>query len=296
MFTRCLHLSVLTSLGAVALTGCRSTGNDRSSTPDLPISSEKENPGPKLNEEGTDDTGAEELNGEDAKGTGPKIMGFQYFTRNTYSIMQGTYSDDQNNGAIGRTKKSGNIKIPGKRYVLEHYPVVVENYPRSEFGYSLFEVRDERPDRNYWDRRLTLIALMGYVLPKSKLIAPVVGLHAEINQVSLHESDSPEVAKSDIRAWILGVNSRQKIWGTGKWLGCFYSARLHLLNLGFPSNGHEYEVGLGLAMAAGFFRTDLSLSYLSQTYYGKMLDPDGLGRLKVTSKYNAILGNLTIWI
>ena len=76
-------------------------------------------------------------------GTGPKIMGYQFFTRNSVSILRGKYSDKQENTGAETSDDLNNVKITGKRYTLEHYPVVHENYPTSDYGYALLEYRNE---------------------------------------------------------------------------------------------------------------------------------------------------------
>lgn len=228
---------------------------------------------------------------------GPKIMGYDHFLRLSYSTISGDYSDDQANEARGRTSGMKDVKVRGRRFQIERYPLLYEGEKVNQYLYTLLEYRDERPKTTYWTSRQTAKILMGYVLPFRRLVAPVVGLHMEFNKISLGEDDSPEVAKSDIRAHVIGVDFRQKIWGTGQWFGVFYEGKVHLLNFTLPNNGYELEAGIGTAQRYGFFRVDASLGYLYQVYRAKR--ESGFGsreKISVDSKYKALLMTGTLWI
>lgn len=230
-------------------------------------------------------------------GTGPKIMGYEYMFRVTEGMMNGKYSDKQTNESVARDSSLEGVKSKGQRITLEHYPIVRENFPHSDYGYSLLEVRNEVPDTDFWDKRVTVIAEMGYILPKKRMIAPVVGIHWEWNHVDLGLDDSPEVAKSDIRASLIGVDFRQKIWGAGEWYAAFYQGRVHLLNPTMPNHGWEAELGLGSTFKAWLLRTDLTLGYLEQRYTAKRKAIGSESEyLKVESRYQATMLMLTVWI
>jgi hypothetical protein len=242
--------------------------------------------------DGDDDGDAESNEGS----TGPKMMGYQYFTRQSFGLLSGTYSDKQEN-ADAFKEESLSLKVSGMRYVMEHYPVVYENFPYSQYGFALVEIRREKPAAGWWLSRDTMMLLMGFILPKMRLIAPVVGIHWEFNRIDMSQDDSPEVSKADIRATVLGVEARQKIWGTGTWFSAFYTGRLHLLNLTQPNNGWELELGLGGTLQVGQLRSDAALGWLEQRYHGKKAasdDEDVI--LKLDSRYGAATGTVTLWL
>ncbi len=228
-------------------------------------------------------------------GSGPKIMGYQFFTRNSVSILRGKYSDSQENSGAETSDDLKNVKVTGKRYTLEHYPVVLEDYPNSDYGYALIEYRNETPDTDFWTERKTFLMLMGFVLPKWRLFAPVFGLHMEFNKISLQEEDSPEVAKSDIRATVLGVNFRQKLFGMSDWYAVYYQGRVHMLNLSFKSHGYEIEGGIGQTFQYSLLRAETTLGLIYQNYAGKRPDGDD-GTLTVKSKYQSLYAMLSLWI
>lgn len=268
---------------ALALAGCRGRAQDPVKEP-----VEKQDGG-----------GSEDVAGIDLTigGGGPKIMGYEYLFRMSAGVLKGTYSDKQLNDTVGREAELPDVATQGKRYVLEHYPVVYENYPRSQYGYALLELRDETTEALWWEKRQTVIALMGYVLPKWRLLAPVVGVHWEFNKIDMSLDESPEVSKSDIRAFVAGVNTRQKIWGLGEWLGVFYQGKLHLLNPTMGSTGWEAEAGLGTTMQFGFLRVDGTAGYLEQRYSGRMrASADDERELKVNSRQQAMFVQGTFWM
>lgn len=279
----CLALSVLPLVGLAA--GCRSQGRD---LPEVP----KDDVGTGGGGDAGDGAG-----GEGGDGVGPKIMGYQYFFRYSYSILQGKYSDEQVNGSVGLSTSLDDVTMTGSRHTLEHYPVVIDNFPRSQYGYALIELRNETTDRAYWTKHQTGIVLMGFVLPKLRLLAPVFGLHMEFNNIDLSDPDSPEVSKSDIRALVVGANFRQKVWGTGEWFAAYYTGRVHLLNVGGANSGWEGELGVGSSFQLGFFRTDATIGYIEQRYRGKRPTGDGYaGSLSVSSRYQSTYMMMTLWI
>lgn len=264
----------------LAQTGCRTTGAAGAPPP-----------------EEDDDGGGGGGDGTGAKGPsgGPKIMGYQFFTRNSVSLLRGKYSDSQENTGAETSDNMKNVKISGKRYTLEHYPVVLENYPRSDYGYALLEFRNETPDTDFWTERKTFLLLMGFILPKWRLFAPVFGLHMEFNKISLEDEDSPEVVKSDIRATVIGANFRQKIYGLSDWYAVYYQGRVHMLNLSFKSHGYEIEGGIGQTFQYSILRAETTLGFIYQDYSGKRPDGDD-GTLTVKSKYQSLYAMLSLWL
>ncbi len=263
----------------LAQSGCRTTGAAGAPPP----------------EEEDDGGGPGDGTGTGAPGGGPKIMGYQFFTRNSVSILRGKYSDDQENTGAEKSDGLSNVKLTGKRYTLEHYPVVMENYPHSDYGYALLEYRNETPDTDFWTERKTFLLLMGFILPKWRLFAPVFGLHMEFNNISLQEDDSPEVAKSDIRATVVGANFRQKLYGLSDWYAVYYQGYAHMLNLSFKSHGYEIEGGIGQTFQYSILRAETTLGFIYQNYTGKRPYGDD-GTLTVKSKYQSFFAMLSLWL
>jgi hypothetical protein len=224
-------------------------------------------------------------------------MGYQYFVRASYGVLRGKYSDKQDNETVARTSELPEVNMDGKRVTIEHYPVVWKNYPKSHYGYALIDYRSESTDTAWWEKHNTVVLLMGYILPKWRLLAPVVGLHWEFNKIDMGLPESPEVSKSDLRAIVVGADTRQKIWGTGTWLGFFYQAKVHLLNPSMASNGYEAEGGLGTSLQLGVVRAEATLGMIKQSYKGsRKASADDERLLKVASQYQAAFLQVTMWM
>jgi hypothetical protein len=233
----------------------------------------------------------------DEKGVGPKLMGWQYFTRNTYGITNGTYKDKQENKATNRVNEVAEAKMPGTRITIEHYPLLIADFPKSTYGYVLIEYRKDEPEPVYWNARHTFMLLGGSILAKSRIIAPVAGVLMEFNELEMNLDESPEVAKSDIRALVAGVHFRQKVWGSGSWIGAYHSGRVHALNLGMTNTGYEYEWGIGTMLSYSIATIELGVSYMGQSYSAtRPLSEDDESELTVKSEYNTLIISAVAWL
>ncbi len=234
---------------------------------------------------------------KNAHDSGPKIMGYEFFARYSLGLIRGRYSDVERNDAQGTSRNQSGVVVNGKRYAIESYPALTSGSTSNHHAYVLLELRRETPAPAWWTQRTSAIVALGYVLPKFRLIVPVVGLHMEFNRVALDEPDSPEVAKSDIRAYIVGVRARQKIWGTGEWFGAYFDAIFHMLNWTLPNNGFEAEAGLGTAFQWQLLRADLGASYQYQQYFGhREADEGSRAHVSVKSKNRATILTGTLWL
>ncbi len=292
-------------LGAAALvlalqlaTGCRSlmdSGNQ-------PLKEENEDADEEFGADDLNDTGGTpgatgKAGAKPKKLVGPKIMGFEYLARYSYGVIRGTYGDEQENRSIRRSKTLEDVKLVGARYQVESYPTLFRSSGGAHHALLLLELRRERPAPEYWTQRTIGILALGYVLPMARIIAPVIGINAEYNKIDLEHPDGPEVAKSDVRAHILGVRARQKIWGSGRWLAFSYDLNLHMLNFTLPNNGYEAEAGLSSALQWQFVRVDLGASYLYQRYKARREAGQGFReKVVVDSTYNALIFTGTFWL
>src|SRR5687768_7305234 len=131
---RKLLVAGLVSTSAWASSACRSRGDrvDEAVEPSPPPAEAPAGSEPAKDKDKEADESDEK--GGRGGGSGPKIMGYQYFLRGTFGLMQGSYSDAHENEVNGRSGTTEGVKLDGRRYIIEHYPVVYENYPRSHYG------------------------------------------------------------------------------------------------------------------------------------------------------------------
>lgn len=224
------------------------------------------------------------------------VMGNEHWLRFSYGVLQGSYTDDQKNLTNSRTKKIENLKLNGERYSLEAYPYV-PSFPGSQHAYTYLDFRNEKPQTEYWTKRQSALAVFGYVLDNFRLIAPVIGVHWEFNKIDIGNDESPEVAKSDVRATIVGLHYRQNFLSPGSGFAMYHKGKLHLLNLGFSSRGYEADLGLGATLKIGSLEGGLELGYLYQNFLGETAaSADDTRKLKVSSVSGSAYAMIVVWL
>jgi hypothetical protein len=278
---------------ASAAAGCRAHGGDLPQKPQEPAEGAGDDEGEGGGGAGT--TGGQ-VSAPKAPEAGPKLMGYEYFVRASYGPETTKYNDTENNPLLERHGSLKGVGMTGHRYMIEHYPVVRENFPHSDYGYAALDLRDDQPNRDFWSRHQTMVLLAGYVLPIHRIITPVLGLHWEFNRMDMGKDDSPDIAKSDIRALVAGVDARQKIFGTGDFFATFYGLKLHVLNPAQKSTGVEAEANLGATLQLSVARLDFTAGYLEQRYDGEEPASDNRGKVGIQSRLQSTYMMVSLWL
>jgi len=237
-------------------------------------------------------------NAKREKVASPDMMGSKYYIRFSYGMVRGTYSDTQENEEAAQIDKIEKLNMPGTRMILEAHPLIMESKPSNYHAYFLVEHRKDKPKADFWSDRQSAILALGMVIPRYEIIAPVIGVHWEFNEIDIKKRDSPEVAKAGIRALLIGLHVRQKIVGIGSFFSLFLDLRGHMFNPSFKNKGTEFEGGLGTAWQLWKkYRVDLTFGMLRQNYYATQDAGDsGAKYIKINSSYQVYYGFLSIWI
>ena len=238
----------------------------------------------------TPQTNAATVESIDGEGKAAQMWGDHRSVAFLAGAVMENYTDQQSSAALG-LKDETEVQLSGFQFgaLFNH----------GDYFYSEFSATQLTTDKDYWQKQTTISALLGWTIPITDwldYLAIVSGVYWQFNELILESRDSPEVAASGIRAYILGIDGRFHIWQPLREIGLFALTRIWTLNQFAETNkGFEAIGGIGFTWA-DLPRVEVSLVTKALQYDGTEEGTTQFSRLEVKAKTTGFGLETRVWL